>query len=133
MRLGAGETAALSGRSWVRRRRSRFALIFRSASFCAAQAEELTEMQERVDSVLQTQAEAPVRLEARVMEAVRALPAPRTSWRTWLLPPGGRLIPNWKAAALCLTALCLIAVVFAASRFFPRKGQVLAGTLLRWT
>ena len=37
-------------------------------ALCAVQAEQLTEIQERVDIVLQTQAEAPARLEGRVME-----------------------------------------------------------------
>src|SRR5438874_1779887 len=71
-------------------------------ALCAAQAEELTEIQERVDTVLQTQTEAPARLEARVMDAVRSLPAPRSSWHVRLFLPEWRSRLVFAGVAVCL-------------------------------
>ena len=48
---------------------------------CAAMAEALAETQEQLETALPTAVEAPLSLDARVMEAVRRLPPPRPSWR----------------------------------------------------
>lgn len=52
---------------------------------CTAMAEQLSETAGQVEAALPTAIEAPARLDARVMEAVRGLPAPRRSWPA-LLP-----------------------------------------------
>lgn len=70
---------------------------------CATEAAEMTALQESMERALPTQIEAPARLEARVMEAVRALPAPRTSWRQKLS------LPEWRPRLLLASgALCLL-------------------------
>lgn len=77
---------------------------------CTAQLRELTEIQQRLEPILQTQPEMSGRLEARVMDAVRDLPPPRSSWRARLILPGWRLRPLLAASALCL--LFAMGVVF---------------------
>ena len=52
---------------------------------CAAMAERLAETAGQVEAALPTAIEAPATLDARVMEIVRGLPAPRRSWPA-LLP-----------------------------------------------
>jgi anti-sigma factor RsiW len=54
-------------------------------STCTAAAEQLSETAARVEAALPTTIEAPATLDARVMEAVRGLPAPRRPW-TALFP-----------------------------------------------
>jgi anti-sigma factor RsiW len=83
---------------------------------CAGQAEEFTKLQESVDSVLQTQAEAPARLEARVMEAVRALPAPRSSWLVRLFLPERR--PRLVLAAGALSLLLMVGLAVLRFQYY---------------
>lgn len=69
---------------------------------CAALAEGLSETGERVAAALPPIGEAPAALDARVMEAVRRLPAPRRPWQTLLPRRGLRQRLALTAAAACL-------------------------------
>ncbi len=87
---------------------------------CTTLAESLADTQEDMEAAMRTDLEAPPTLDARVMEAVRALPTPRRSWRV--------LVPQWDGRlrlALAGAALCLIVGGFFAGRMLrPAGGRV---------
>jgi anti-sigma factor RsiW len=76
---------------------------------CAALAEALAETQEQVGSALPTDQEAPASLDARVMEAVRGLPARRPTWNPFSPWGGARVRFAFAAAALGLVLLGFLA------------------------
>src|ERR1051326_152064 len=60
--------------------RSRLTRHLEQCAACTAMAEQLAETQEQMESALSTPIEAPASLDARVMAAVRSMPAPRPAW-----------------------------------------------------
>src|SRR4051794_7308906 len=78
---------------------------------CAVMADKLAETAGQAEAALQTNVEAPAGLDARVMEVVRGLPAPRRSWRA--------SFPRWPVLprlALGATVLCLVVAGYFAGR-----------------
>src|SRR5581483_9782987 len=77
---------------------------------CAAMAERLAEMQAKVEASLQPSLQASASLDARIMDAVRSLPARKQIWpelpdRTW-----------FRRVSVVLTAACLLAIGFFLGR-----------------
>lgn len=94
---------------------------------CMAEAEALAETQARLEAVIHTTVEAPSTLEARVMEAVSALPAPQQ--------PGFRFLPRWgwrPSLALAGAALCLLGVGFFIGRWQALPPVGAPATTLNW-
>jgi anti-sigma factor RsiW len=89
-----------------------------SCAACAAMAERLAETAGQVEAALPTTIEPPERLDARVMEVVRGLPAPR---RPWPVPfPRQRIMHR---LALAGAALSLMVVSFSAGRWDVLRSQ----------
>lgn len=88
---------------------------------CSRMAERLSETTEQVEAVLPTAIEAPATLDARVMEAVRQLPAPRRPW-TGLLPRRQTL----SRLALAATLLMLVTASFFTGRWDGARSAQMA-------
>jgi anti-sigma factor RsiW len=94
---------------------------------CMAQAEALAETQARLEAAIHTTVEAPTTLEARVMEVVRALPAPQRPWF--------RVLPRWgwrPSLALASAALCLLGLGFVIGRWQALPSGGVHATTLNW-
>jgi anti-sigma factor RsiW len=111
--------------------RARLARHLEQCARCAARAEQLAETQEQVETALPTSIEAPPSLDARVMEAVRRLPPPRSSWRLTFPRAGMRQRLGLASAALCLMIASFTAGNwYGASTTRPRPVSALDLTLL---